>query len=328
MASLLANDQITYNTHIEYYVLEYQMEPTLRQIRYFIAAANAGQVSQAAMDINVSQSAISNAILTLEEITRTSLFDRHANGVSLTLEGNLFLDHAMHIVASVDEAIRSPRRVREDIKGSLNIAVSYTVAGYFIPPYVARFTRAFPNVRVKLAEADRDMIEESLITGGFDLAVMLTSNIVNHEELSHEILLRSRRRLWLNTNHRFLSRPSASLESISHEPYIMLTVDEASNTTNRYWNRTPYRPGTIFRTSSVEAVRSMVANGMGIAILSDMVYRPWSLEGRRVEVMPVSDHVPTMDVGLAWSVNRALTEPAKAFTEFMHLTMGADQPVA
>jgi len=304
------------------------MQPTLRQIRYFIAAAKAGQVSQAAMDINVSQSAITNAIKSLEELTGTSLFDRHASGVSLTLEGNLFLEHARHIVESVDEAIRSPRRVRQDIQGSLSLAVSYTVAGYFIPSYLARFARAFPNVTVNMAEADRDTIEESLITGGFDLAVMLTSNIINHEELSHETLLQSRRRLWLNTNHRFLKKPSASLEEISSEPYIMLTVDEASNTAQRYWNRTPYRPKTIFRTSSVEAVRSMVANGMGVAILSDMVYRPWSLEGRRVEVMPVSDHVPTMDVGLAWSVSRELTGPAKALVDFMHLSMGTDQPGA
>ena len=50
----------------------------------------------------------------------------------------------------------------------------------------------------------------------------------------------------------------------------------------RYWDRTPYRPNVIFRTLSVEGVRSMVAAGMGITILSDMVYRPWSLEGQRI----------------------------------------------
>lgn len=301
------------------------MEPTLRQIRYFAAAANAGQVSKAAMDINVSQSAITTAIKALEEMIGTSLFDRHANGVSLTFEGNLFLDHAKHIIASVEEAIRLPSRIREDVKGTFNLAVSYTVAGYFLPAHLARFYRAFPNVRINIVEADRSTIEEGLITGGFDLSVMLTSNIINHEGLSHETLLRSRRRLWLSANHRFLEKPSVGLQDIAAEPYIMLTVDEASNTAQRYWNRTPYRPNTVFRTSSVEAVRSMVANGMGIAILSDMVYRPWSLEGHRVEVMPVSDHVPTMDVGFAWSNTHVLSDAAKALVDFMHLNISATQ---
>lgn len=300
------------------------MQPSLRQIRYFVAAANAGQISKAAMDINVSQSAITTAVKSLEETIGSPLFERHANGVALTYEGNLFLDHARHIIASVEEAIRLPRKIREDVKGAVRLAVSYTVAGYFIPHHLSRFCRAFPNVTINMVESDRAPIEEGLITGGYDLAVMLTSNIGNHEEISHETLLRSRRRLWVGADHRFLKQPTASLQEISREPYIMLTVDEASNTAQRYWNKTPYRPNTIFRTSSVEATRSMVANGMGVAILSDMVYRPWSLEGRRVEVMPVSEPVPTMDVGFAWSAASDLGEASKAFIEFLHLAMGSE----
>ena len=178
-----------------------------------------------------------------------------------------------------------------------------------------------------MTESDRDSIEEGLIAGTFDLAVLLTSNIINQEDLTHETLFRSRRRLWVDAQHRFLQQSKVSLQDIAAEPYIMLTVDEASNTAQRYWNRTPHTPNTIFRTASVEAVRSMVANGMGVAILSDMVYRPWSLEGRRVDVIPVVDPVPTMDVGFAWSNGATLGEPARAFIEFMHLSMGPEQPM-
>lgn len=302
------------------------MEPSLRQIRYFVAAANVGQISKAAMDINVSQSAITTAIKQLEEMIGASLFDRHSGGVALTYEGNLFLDHARHIIESVEEAIRIPRRIRQDVSGSINLAVSYTVAGYFLPSHMARFSRAFPNVEINLSEADRTTIEESLITGGFDIAVMLTSNIINQEELSHEKLMSSRRRLWVDVHHKFLKQQSVSLQDVAAEPYIMLTVDEASNTAQRYWNRTTYKPNTIFRTSSVESVRSMVANGMGISILSDMVYRPWSLEGRRVEVLEVAESIPTLDVGLAWSNASEQSVAVKAFVEFMHLAMGVEQP--
>lgn len=301
------------------------MEPSLRQIRYFLAAANAGQISRAAMDLNVSQSAITTAIKSLEDLIGARLFERHAGGVSLTYEGNLFQDHARHIIESVEEAVRIPRRIRDDVKGSINLALSYTISGYFFPPFLARFSRAFPNVKINLSEADRPTIEEGLVTNGFDLSVMLTSNIVNHEELAHDTLWRSRRRLWVDAHHKYLQKPSVSLQDVAEEPYIMLTVDEASNTAQRYWNRTPYRPNTIFRTSSVEAVRSMVANGMGISILSDMVHRPWSLEGRRVEVIEVSDEIPTMDVGLVWRNGRSYSEATKAFVDFMHLGMGTDQ---
>lgn len=299
------------------------MSPTLRQIRYFIAAAEAGQLSKAAVEVNVSQSAITTAVKSLEELIGTSLFDRHSGGVTLTYEGSLFLSHARGIINSVEEAIRIPRRVRKDVKGSFNLAVTYTVAGYFLPPLLSRFTHAFPNAVVNLIEADRPTIEEGLISGTFDVAVMLTSNIINHDELSHSVLLRSRRRLWLNEGHRFVGSQSVSLQEIAQEPYIMLTVDEASNTAQRYWDQTAYQPQTLFRTSSVEAIRSMVANRMGVSVLSDMVYRPWSLEGKRVDVMEVSDSIPTMDVGLAWSNQTEVEGAAKAFFEFMELAVAS-----
>ncbi|MCI5074551.1 LysR family transcriptional regulator [Oricola sp.] len=294
-------------------------EPSIRQIRYFIAVANMGQVSRAAMELNVSQSAVTTAVKQLEDIVGAPLFTRHAAGVALTYEGNIFLDHARRIMAAVDEAVRSPRRLRDDVKGTLRLAMTYTVAGYFITPYIERFARAFPSVTLQLTEAPRNAIEDGLVSGTFDLAVMLTSNIMDQEGLAYETLLQSRRRLWLSSQHHLLDQPSVGLSDVAQEPYIMLTVDEASNTTQRYWNRTSYRPKTIFRTSSVEAVRSMVAAGMGVTILSDMVYRPWSLDGRRVEVISLDDPIPTMDVGLAWAANVEQNTAVSAFREFMHV---------
>ncbi|MEO3428928.1 LysR family transcriptional regulator [Pelagibius sp. CAU 1746] len=294
-------------------------EPSIRQIRYFIAVANSGQISRAAMGLNVSQSAVTTAVKQLEEIVGTQLLERHPGGAALTYEGNIFLDHARRIMAAVDEAVRSPRRRRDDVTGTLRLAMTYTVAGYFLLPFIERFVRAFPGVDLKLTEASRNAIEEGLVSGTFDLAVMLTSNIVNQEGISYDTLLQSRRRLWLSSQHALLDQPSISLADVAAEPYIMLTVDEASNTAQRYWNRTSYRPRTIFRTSSVEAVRSMVASGMGVTILSDMVYRPWSLDGRRVEVILLADPIPTMDVGLAWATNVEQNSAVSAFREFMHI---------
>ncbi len=295
------------------------IKPTLRQIRYFTAVANAGQVSLAAKELNVSQSALTTAVKQLEEIIGSQLFVRHGGGVSLTYEGNIFLDHARRIMAAVDEAVQAPRRKMDDVHGRLRLALTYTVAGYYVPPFLERFSRYYPGVDLQLTEAPRSVIEDGLVTGEFDLAVMLTSNIIDQEGLSFETLMQSRRRLWLPTLHPLLSRDTITLADVALQPYIMLTVDEASNTTQRYWNKTAYRPRTIFRTSSLEAVRSFVAGGMGVTILSDMVYRPWSLDGRRVEATSLADPVPTMDVGMAWAADVEPNSASAAFREFMHV---------
>lgn len=298
------------------------MSLSLRQIRYFIATAETGQVSRAAIDLHVSQSAITTAIKGLEEILGAKLFERQSHGVALTCEGNQFLQHAKHIMATVAEALRMSGRANTRISGRIRLAVSYTVAGYFLPAYLIRFARGFPNIEIRLIETDRARIEEGIIDGTFDLSLMLTSNLVNQEDIIYENLIHSRRRLWTGVNHRLLNRPAVTFQDVAGEPYIMLTVDEASNTALRYWNQTPYRPNVIFKTSSVEAVRGMVASGMGVSILSDMVYRPWSLEGRRLEVISLANKIPDMNVGLAWAGNTERSPATNAFCEFMHLATG------
>ena len=302
------------------------MTPSLRHLRYFIATAELGQVSRAAIELSVSQSTITAAIQHLETQLGAALFRRHPHGVALTQEGTSFLQHARNIIASVNDAFRVSHAQKAQVEGAVRVGVTYTVAGYFLPQHLARFNRTFPGIRLELQEAPRTTIEKDVARGRLDIAVMLTSNIEDRAALQSETLIRSRRRLWLPLEHPLMRSPEVRLAQIAEQPYVMLTVDEAAQTAQRYWERTPFRPKVIFRTSSVEAVRSMVANGSGVTILSDMVYRPWSLEGQRIETREVDDPVPSMDVGLAWRRGAELRTTAKAFREFLGLTFSGGGP--
>lgn len=299
---------------------------TFRQVRYFIATAEAGKVSLAAANLNVSQSGITSAIKALETELGYQLFQRKSNGVSVTFEGHQFLQHAHNIVAAVSEATQAPRRTSENIEGTIDVGVTYTVAGYFLPPVLARFARAFPNVTVKLHEHERSRIEDEIVAGKLDLAVMLVSNLGDQAEIETDVLIQSRRRLWASADNPLLANSTVSLAEVAEEPYIMLTVDEASITARRYWAATPFRPRVVFTTSSVEAVRSMVATGMGVTVLSDMVYRPWSLEGQRIEVKNLNEGVPTMDVGLAQRRGAELSPAAAAFRDYLRLAFAGSAP--
>jgi DNA-binding transcriptional LysR family regulator len=299
---------------------------SIKQVRYFIAAADAGQVSQAAIELNVSQSAVTAAIKQLEDDLAVRLFDRQPSGVALTAEGTRFLQHARIIMAAVNEAMSAP--LTEDVAhaGHVRVGVSYTVAGYFMPRHYARFLRNYPRISVELRELPREAIERGLVDRTLDIAVMLVSNLADTTRIASETLIRSRRRLWLPVEHPLLTLENVTLADVAREPYVMLTVDEAMNTAGKYWGRAGLEPRMIVKTSSVEAVRSMVAAGMGITILSDMVYRPWSLEGDKLESREISQQVPTMDVGLAWSKNAELPAPARAFIEFCRMEFLSGNP--
>lgn len=297
------------------------MPLTLRQIRYFLAAAETGQISHAAMELNVSQSAVTAAIQGLEGRLGVRLLERSNSGVRPTIEGARFVNHARNIIAAVEDAVRTPLG-EGAAEGRLRLGVSYTVAGYFMPRHYARFARAYPGIRIEMVEQPRAQIEEGLVSGRLDMAVMLVSNLADHGAIAHELLLRSHRRLWLGTDHPLLAAPEVGLADVAAQDYIMLTVDEAARSVARYWQGTGLAPRVRFSTSSVEAVRSMVASGLGVTILSDMVFRPWSLEGQRLEARALRDPVPSMDVGLAWSRTHPVSEAAATFRAFMSVALG------
>lgn len=283
----------------------------LRHLKYFIATAELGQVSQAAVELSVSQSAVTMAIREIEARLGARLFERSSHGMVPTEAGRRFLASAREILHKVDEALQL--RAGPEVEGTLTVAATYTVIGYFLPYHLERLARALPRVTLRLQEMTRETMEEALVAGRIDIGVALTANIAN-PEIEAETLLRSPRRLWTASRHP-LARAGVGLAEVAREPFVMLTVDEAAHTAMRYWSQTPHRPQVMLRTSSVEAVRSMVANGQGVSILSDMVYRPWSLEGRRLEAVDLADPIPPMDVGLVWRRGGDVSPAMAAFRE-------------
>lgn len=290
---------------------------SLKQFRYFAAAAETGQFSMAAAKLFVSQSAITNAILLLEQRLGVRLFDRQPHGVTLTADGHRFYQHARQILDAVQDALREPRFQQHDLAGSVRIAASYLVQGYFLPPLFARFRAHYPDVDFDLHDMERPAIEEALARGEIELGVLIISNMPDRQRFGHHVLSRSRRQLWAAAGHPVLAQPYPSLADIAGHPYIQLTVDEGEASTGRFWQDSGSTPRVAFRTNGMEALRGLVAHGFGVTILSDMVYRPWSLEGKKIEARPVLDAIPHMEVGLVWSPTRTLGAPAEALRQFL-----------
>nr|WP_037312626.1 LysR family transcriptional regulator [Ruegeria halocynthiae] len=285
-----------------------------KHLKYFVATAETGQVSRAAKLLSISQSAVTSAIRELEAILGATLFIRRAQGMQMTEAGQQFLQSARDILERIDAARVLDQR-DSDVSGVIRLAATYTVIGYFLPYHLGRLTQLYPGLDIQIVELNRQSIEQQLLTGQIDLAVALTSNIQN-AAIETVTLLKSPRRLWVPIGHPMCDENQVTLQDIAREPYIMLTVDEAAHTSMKYWNTHNCTPNVKLRTSSVEAVRSMVANGHGVTILSDMVYRPWSLEGRRIETVQTSVEIPTMDVGLAFQRQASISEAARVLRDY------------
>ena len=293
-----------------------------KHMEYFIEVAQSKQILKASEKLNVSQSTITMAMKTIEDKINSKLLLRNSKGIELTYEGFLFLEHAKRIVFSMNQMINISDTSNFDTKGELNIALSFTISGYFFANYYAEFTKNFPNIKINIIEASRNEIEKGLIDGTYDLGLFNVVLLEHKDELNYETILKSSRKLWVCSNHKFLKKRSISLKEISKENIIMITVDEANKISNTYWEKNSLIPNIVYKTNSIEAIRSMVANGSGVAILADMVYRPWSLESKKVEKINIIEEIPNIKVGIVWSkLNKKINNNAKnIFKKFMKLS--------
>lgn len=285
---------------------------TLRQLQFFVAVAERGSVLRAAQHLSISQSSVTEAIKDLESDLGVELFDRHPRGLAITHKGNQFLRHATKILADVSDARRTFSG-EQAAPGSLHLGVTSLVAGYVLSDLLARYRRAFPGIDVTAIEDNGDYLEHLLIGGELDVAVMVISNLRDRMALQAEILEVSPYRLWLPLGHPLASADIIGIGDIAGEPLIMLTVDEIEENTGKLLVALGARPHVAFRTRSVEAVRSLVATGAGIALLPDLVYRPWSLEGDRIESRDVSGSLPVVQVGMVWRRGSGLAQAARDF---------------
>lgn len=290
---------------------------TLRQIRYFIAVAEAGSVTAAAADVNISQSAITEAIKALQAQLGVSLLERRARGVALTHQGHQFLRHARAIISAVADASLAVTSDPRTAEGHLNLGVTHIVAGYFLADPLARFRRIYPGITYKVVEDARRYVEHLLINGELDIGAVILSNLDDPAAFETRVLVQSRHRLWLPPHHPLNAQDRIGLSDIAHEPLIALAVDEYRRSNDEIWRAAGLLPQIHMTTASVEAIRSLVATGAGVALLPDMLYRPWSLEGDRLEAREVADSLPTLDVGLIWRRGSPLPPAARLFRELV-----------
>lgn len=289
---------------------------TLRQFRYFIAVAESGSVAAASRMLAIAQSAVTKSMQELEDALGARLFERTSKGIVLTPQGHRFLASARRVLSAVADAARlQPDDAAERLTGVLAIGVTSLVAGYYLGELLRRFRRNCPGVEVFVTEETPRFLEHLLINGELDCAIMVSNVLGEPQALVAETLTRSPNRVWLASNHPLAERDELTLAECAEHDQIVLEADRIDDLMRGVWARHQLKPRSILRTSSLEAVRSLVGAGLGLAVLPDFLYRPWTLDADHVDARRLRDEVPTVDVGLVWRRGSGLKPVAAEFID-------------
>lgn len=289
---------------------------TLRQFRYFIAVAESGSVAAASRVLSIAQSAVTKSMQELEDELGQRLFERSPRGIELTPQGHRFLAGARRVIGAVAEATRLQRGDEADgPTGQLAIGVTSLVAGYYLSELLSRYRRLCPGVGVQVVEETPTFLEHLLINGELDVAIMVCNALGEPQALVVETLTRSPNRVWMASDHALTAHDDVSLADCAAHDQVVLEADRIDDLMRAAWARHQLKPRTLLRSSSLEAVRSLVGAGAGITVLPDFLYRPWTLDAEHVDVRPLRDELPTVDVGLVWRRGLALKPAVGEFIE-------------
>ncbi|TQS45124.1 LysR family transcriptional regulator [Cryptosporangium phraense] len=300
---------------------------SLRQLTYFLVAAEEGTISSAAARLHVSQSAISLAITELERALKVQLcVRRKAHGITLTPSGTQVLHHARALLRHATELQAESAGSPDELSGRLAMGCYPTLAPTVLPHLLHGFSTRHPRVTVDFTEGAQDALQQSLLTGELDLAVLYDMEI--QPEIVQVELYRRAPHVVLPAAHPLAALNEVALRDLADEPMILLDSSPSSHHTLRMCADAGIKPLVRHRTSSFETARSLVGRGLGYAV---QIQRP--ANDRTYEGLPVVHRAIAelrgyeVAVLLAWPRHTRLSRRAASLIAFCQETLSDDVPI-
>ena len=258
---------------------------TLEQLRIFVEVAEREHMTSAARRLNLTQSAISAAIAALERRHDVKLFHRVGRGILLTDAGRAFLDEARAVLARVGAAEQALDDLGSLRRGSLRLVASQTIAAYWLPAILARYSREYPGVAVELAIGNTRQAAIGVRDGNAELGFV--EGAVDDPALAHWSL--GEDRLQLVQQARYTGGPVGA-------PWLQAArwvMREPGSGTRSTLDAVLTGLGIVAATLDValvlpsnESVRTAVEAGAGVAALSALVVGP-ALAAGTLHAMPI-----------------------------------------
>lgn len=191
----------------------------LRQLRYFVAVADSGSISAAALVLHVAQSAVSRQMLRLEDQVGGVLLQRSVAGVELTESGHMLLERARFILREIESATNDVSTFSSGMRGTVRMAAPASAGRVLYVPLVQRFHAQFPHVQLELAEGTTDEMLRSLAVGTLDLA--LVTDAAPREDIVLKPILREETVLMTPVGSPLSKRKSINARDLSQMPVIV-----------------------------------------------------------------------------------------------------------
>ncbi len=285
----------------------------IHQLRYFLEVARVLNFSRAAERCHVSQPALSQQIMKLEEELGDRLFAREARAVRLTPAGEALREHAERIVGGLEHAKDAVAAARGRARGRVTVGVIPTVAPYVMPGWLKAFVARHPAVEVVVAEDQTARLARAVESGELDLAVA-SLPVAGRGLVATELFTES---LWLALpeGHALAKAGEVALDAVSDEAFILLQDGHClAGQALEFCAARGFAPKVSFRSGQMETIQAFVAAGMGLSMVPEMARRG---AGGGVVYRRLAGRQPRRKIGLLRAGGRDATGAMRALTRFL-----------
>src|SRR5262244_1927721 len=194
----------------------------LRRLRQFLAVGEALNFTRAAKQLRTAQPALSRYMQDLEDELGVDLLRRGPRGVTLTAEGKLFLEEARELLKRADESVEKVRALARGEYGELHIGYSSVPTAEILPPALAAFRKAVPDVKLLLHDLSSEELIVGLHNATLELAIMVQPTAEQTAGIEFELLRTYPWCVALSAAHPFARLKSISLEKLAAQPLVVL----------------------------------------------------------------------------------------------------------
>jgi LysR family cyn operon transcriptional activator len=286
---------------------------TLRQIQYFLAAADCLHFTKAAESLSVTQPTLSHQIAQLEAQLGSPLFDRIGKQVRLTESGVMLKDYAGRAVRELEAGRLALSELEGMIRGELRIGVIQSFSRTLLPSILGGFITRYPGIRLKILELTGLEIEQQLAAGSLDLGIAFAPTALGGTEV--EPVLEEQLVLVVGPENEFAKRKSVRLRELDGKSLVLLSKDYLTRRLiDKYFDEVGVKPNVVCETNSLEVMLGAIAESSVSTIISEHGLR---IVNDRYIAIPLREPTPVRTSALLWPKSSFRSISARTFGQMM-----------
>ena len=287
----------------------------LRQLEYFQMASRLRNITRAAERLRVSQPNLTVAIKKLEAELGIQLFDRSQKQLALTPEGAVFLNRIELALRNIQDAVLEVNDYKQLQKGTIKIGIPPMMGAYLFPKIFSSFQKKYSHLDIYLHEEGSMSIREQLERDELDFGIIIISGASHNLQLLP--MTTSQIVACVPENSPLAAKDRLTKEDIATANVIMLKEGSfLRQTILGKLKEQSITPNIVLESNQVVTIKGLVASGVGISFLLDMVLE----DAPGVKAIPLEEPL-FVDVGLAWKKDRYISKAAQSFIDFCRDTL-------